>query len=79
MPAIIDLCLLTLALSICYAGLGVLSLAFEQGAALWLRRSRRSRAPSWQRVRRRSARPRRRPGAVAVPRSRPLGAAIAGL
>ena len=74
MLPIADLFLLTLALSLLYAGLGVLSLAFEQGSILWLRRSRRARSPSWQRVRRRSARPRRRPGAKAVARARPAGA-----
>jgi hypothetical protein len=78
MLPVTDLLLLTCLLSLLYAGLGVVSLAFERGSGLWLRRVRRGRSLTWQRVRRRAPRPRRRPGALAMPRL-PSGAVSAGV
>ncbi len=66
LPAI-DLLLLTLGLSLIYAVLGLLSLAFEYGPLRLLRRVRRSRPRVARRVRRRTPRPRRQPGAVGLP------------
>ncbi|MCG6940273.1 MAG: hypothetical protein LJE69_03365 [Thiohalocapsa sp.] len=75
MPPVTELLLLAFVLSFLYAGLGLLSLGLERGPALLLRRPRRVRPQTSQRVRRRVLRPRRRPGAVAAPRVRSGGRA----
>jgi hypothetical protein len=66
MNALMTVLSLTLGLSFLFVLLGLLSLAFEHGPGLFARRPRRGRSRAAQRVRRRSARPRRAPGA-AVP------------
>lgn len=64
MLPVIDLLLLTLGLCLMYAGLGVLSLLIEYAPQLLVRRPRRVRPRTLHRVRRRSPRPRRQPGAM---------------
>jgi hypothetical protein len=70
MTALLTVLCLTLGLTSLFALLGLVSLAFERGPDLLARHPRRDRARTAHRVRRRSARPRRPPGA-AVPVRRP--------
>lgn len=69
LPAI-DLFLLMLGLSLLYAVLGVLSIAAESVPMLLVRRVRRARPRTVHRVRRRTPRPRRQPGATSMPAAR---------
>jgi hypothetical protein len=65
-----DLFLLMLGLSLFYAVLGVLSSAIESVPMLLVRRPRRARPRTVNRVRRRTPRPRRQPGASGMPAAR---------
>jgi hypothetical protein len=67
MLALTNLLILTLALTALYVLLGVLSFALERGSTLMIRRPRRIRTRTLHRVRRRTPRPRRAPGAVVAP------------
>ncbi|MBK1631310.1 hypothetical protein CKO31_11285 [Thiohalocapsa halophila] len=70
MLPVIDLLLLMLGLSLLYAALGVASVAVESFSMLLVRRPRRARPRRVHRVRRRTPRPRRQPGATGVPAAR---------
>jgi hypothetical protein len=77
MPHLIDLLLLTLALTALYGALGLAAAAFDHAPALLMRRSRRARPQVFRRLRRRPVR-RRRPGAVALDTAPAARAATAG-